>query len=461
MIMNASELQEKLQAQRAFFAEGLTRPVKARKTALRSLRAALIAMEGELNDALKADLGKSPSESYMCETGMALSELNHMLRRLGGYAKPRRVRTPLAQFAASSFQLPCPYGTVLVMSPWNYPLMLALEPAIDALAAGNTVVIKPSAYAPATSAALEKLFRSALPESWAFVVTGGREENAALLECEFDYIFFTGGVNVGRLVMQKAAAHLTPVTLELGGKSPCIVDRTANLKLAARRIVFGKYLICGQTCVAPDYVYCDAAVREPLIQAIRAEIAAQFGDRPLDNPNYGRIVNRKHFDRILGLIDREKVVCGGDSDAASLRIAPTVMDGVTLEDAVMGEEIFGPVLPVLTYESLDDALREIDARPHPLALYFFSEDRAAQRRVMDTARFGGGCVNDTIIHLATSNMPFGGVGGSGMGGYHGKAGFDTFTHWKSIVDKKTWLDLPMRYQPYGAGKDRLIRMFLK
>ena len=459
--MDQKELLEKLARQKAWFAAGNTRPVSARLDALRRLKTAILEMEDEINAALRADLGKSASETYMCETGMVLSELSHMLRHTKGYARRRRAATPLAQFHASSYTLPCPYGTALIMSPWNYPLMLALEPAIDALAAGNTVVIKPSAYAPATSAALEKLFRSALPESWAFVVTGGREENAALLECEFDYIFFTGGVNVGRLVMQKAAAHLTPVTLELGGKSPCIVDRTANLKLAAKRIVFGKYLNCGQTCVAPDYVYCDAAVREPLIQAIRAEIAAQFGERPLDNPNYGHIVNRKHFDRILGLIDPEKVVCGGGSDAASLRIEPTVMDRVTFEDAVMGEEIFGPVLPVLTYESLDDALREIDARPHPLALYFFSEDRAAQRRVMDSARFGGGCVNDTIIHLATSNMPFGGVGGSGMGGYHGKTGFDTFTHWKSIVDKKTWLDLPMRYQPYGAGKDRLIRMFLK
>ena len=459
--MNQTEMLQKIEVQRAFFAAGGTRPVAARIDALKKLRAAILEMEPEINAALKSDLGKSASEGYMCETGMVLSELSYMIRHTRRFAKKRLAVTPLAQFASVSYRLPCPYGVVLVMSPWNYPLMLALDPVIDAIAAGNTVVIKPSAYAPATSAVLEKLIAKALPETWAFVVTGGRAENAALLECEFDYIFFTGGVTVGSMVMEKAAKHLTPVTLELGGKSPCIVDRTANIRLAAKRIVFGKYLNCGQTCVAPDYVYCDASVREKLIAAVKEEIKAQFGEKPLDNENYGKIINKKHFDRILGLIDRKKVVHGGGFDEKSLRIEPTVMDNVTFNDAVMGEEIFGPVMPVLTFGSLDEALKEIDARPHPLALYFFSEDKAAQKKVMDSARFGGGCVNDTIIHLATSDMPFGGVGGSGMGGYHGKTGFETFTHFKSIVDKKTWMDLPMRYQPYNKMKDRLIRMFLK
>lgn len=459
--MNQTEMLRKIEVQREFFAAGHTRPVAARIDALKKLRAAILEMESEINAALKSDLGKSASEGYMCETGMVLSELTYMLRRVRRYAKKRCAPTPLAQFAAVSYRLPCPYGVVLVMSPWNYPFMLALDPVIDAIAAGNTVVIKPSAYAPTTSAVLEKLIAKALPETWACVVTGGREENAFLLECEFNYIFFTGGVNVGKLVMERAAKHLTPVTLELGGKSPCIVDRTANIKLAAKRIVFGKYLNCGQTCVAPDYVYCDAAVRESLVAAIKDEIVKQFGAKPLENGNYGKIINRKHFERILGLIDREKMVHGGGYDERTLRIEPTVLDKATFADAAMGEEIFGPVLPVVTFESLDEALKEIDTRPHPLALYFFSEDKKAQRRVMDSARFGGGCVNDTIIHLATSDMPFGGVGGSGMGCYHGKAGFDTFSHWKSIVDKKTWMDLPMRYQPYGRMKDKLIRAFLK
>ena len=462
--MNAMEREQLLQriaAQRAFFAAGRTLPVAARLEALRALRDALRAMEGEINDALRADLGKSPTESYMCETGMALSELNHMLRHVRRYARPIRARTPLAQFCAASYQLASPYGVALVMSPWNYPLMLALEPLTDAIAAGNTVVLKPSAYAPRTSQALEKLIARALPPEWAFTVTGGRAENAMLLDCAFDYIFFTGGVGVGRLVMEKAARNLTPVTLELGGKSPCIVDRTADLELAARRIAFGKFLNCGQTCVAPDYVYCDEAVRAPLVEALKRAVAAQYGERPLENPDYGRIVNRKHFDRLNGLIERGHVAFGGERDAASLRIAPTILDPASFDDAAMAEEIFGPVLPVLTYRTLDEALEQIDRRPHPLALYFFSADRAAQRRVMSRARFGGGCINDTVIHLATANMPFGGVGESGMGGYHGRAGFETFTHRKSIVDKKTWLDLPMRYQPYTKFHDRLIRMFLR
>ena len=459
--MDQKELLEKLARQRAWFAAGNTRPVSARLDALRRLKTAILEMEGEINAAHRADLGKSPSEAYMCETGMVLSELSHMLRHAKGYARRRRAATPLAQFHAASYTLPCPYGTALIMSPWNYPLMLALEPAIDAIAAGNTVVIKPSAYSPETSRVLDELVSRALPPEWAFVVTGGRAENAMLLDCEFDYIFFTGGVNVGRLVMEKAAKHLTPVTLELGGKSPCIVDRTADLHLAARRIVFGKFLNCGQTCVAPDYVYCDEAVREPLIAELKKQIAAQFGEHPLDNADYGRIVNRRHFDRISALIDPAKCVHGGASDPNALRIEPTLLDRVTFDDPVMQEEIFGPVLPILTYATLDECLAEIDRRPHPLALYFFSRDRAAQSRVMDSARFGGGCVNDTIIHLATSAMPFGGMGASGMGGYHGRAGFETFSHRKSIVDKKLWLDLPMRYQPYSAFKDRLIRMFLK
>lgn len=459
--MLKSEILEKLEAQKRFFAEGRTLPVSARLEALKRLRAAILSMEGEISAALKADLGKSASESYLCETGMALAELTHMLRHARRYARPRRVPTPLSQFPARSRTQAHPYGAALIMSPWNYPFLLSLDPVIDAVAAGNVCMVKPSAYSPASAEALKKLLGACFPEEWVCVVPGGREENAFLLDCAFDKIFFTGSMAVGRLVMEKAAAHLTPVTLELGGKSPCIVDRTANLELAAKRIVFGKFLNCGQTCVAPDYIYCDEAIREPLVEALKRAVAAQYGARPLENPNYGRIVNRKHFDRLAGLIDPAKVALGGECDESSLRIAPTILDGASFSDACMGEEIFGPILPVLTYRTLDEALAEIDARPHPLALYFFSADRAAQRRVMDSARFGGGCINDTIIHLATSNMPFGGMGESGMGGYHGRAGFETFTHRKSIVDKKTWLDLPMRYQPYNKLGDRLIRMFLR
>ena len=397
----------------------------------------------------------------MCETGMTLSELSWMRRHLAGLMRGHTVMTPLAQFAAHSFRSPSPYGNVLIMSPWNYPLMLTLEPLIDALAAGNTAVVKPSAYAPATSAVIQKLIAECFDPEYVFVVTGGRAENQALLNQKFDKIFFTGGKTVGREVLRHAAEYLTPVTLELGGKSPCIVDATANIRLAAKRIVFGKYLNCGQTCVAPDYLYCEASIRDELVQAIREEITAQFGADPLQNENYGKIINQKHFDRILGLIDPAKVVAGGNANARTLRIAPTVMTDVTFDDAVMGEEIFGPILPVLTWNSLDEAIAQVESCPHPLALYFFTSSSANRKQVLSRCRFGGGCINDTIIHLATSAMPFGGVGESGMGGYHGKAGFEEFSHTRSIVDKKTWIDLPMRYQPYTSLKDRMIRMFLR
>ena len=355
--MLKSEILEKLEAQKRFFAEGRTLPVSARLDALRRLRAAILSMEGEISAALKADLGKSASESYLCETGMALAELTHMLRHARRYARPRRVPTPLSQFPARSRTQAHPYGAALIMSPWNYPFLLSLDPVIDAVAAGNVCMVKPSAYSPASAEMLKKLLGACFPEEWVCVVPGGREENAFLLDCAFDKIFFTGGVAVGRLVMEKAAAHLTPVTLELGGKSPCIVDETADVAVAAKRIVFGKFLNCGQTCVAPDYVYCAESVREPLIAALKAEIVRQYGARPLENENYGRIVNRKHFDRLLKLISPEKVVHGGGSDPDALRIEPTILDRAAFDDPAMGEEIFGPVLPVLTYGTLDEALR--------------------------------------------------------------------------------------------------------
>ena len=459
--MTEQQIAQVLESQRRFFSTGKTLPRAFRAKALEDLQNAILRHEEEINAALKADLGKGAVESYMCETGMTLSELSWMRRHLAGLMRGHTVMTPLAQFAAHSFRSPSPYGNVLIMSPWNYPLMLTLEPLIDALAAGNTAVVKPSAYAPATSAVIQKLIAECFDPEYVFVVTGGRVENQALLNQKFDKIFFTGGKTVGREVLRHAAEYLTPVTLELGGKSPCIVDATANIRLAAKRIVFGKYLNCGQTCVAPDYLYCEASIRNELVQAIREEITAQFGADPLQNENYGKIINQKHFDRILGLIDPAKVVAGGNADAQTLRIAPTVMTDVTFDDAVMGEEIFGPILPVLTWNSLDEAIAQVESCPHPLALYFFTSSSANRKQVLSRCRFGGGCINDTIIHLATSAMPFGGVGESGMGGYHGKAGFEEFSHTRSIVDKKTWIDLPMRYQPYTSLKDRMIRMFLR
>lgn len=455
------QIEELVKKQRDFFFSGKTFDITYRENALDKLEQAILKYEDRLYDALKKDLGKSRAESYMCEVGLTLSELRYVRKHVRTWSRDRRVLTPLAQFHAKSFTVQEPYGVVLVMSPWNYPVLLTLEPLVGALAAGNCCVVKPSAYSPATSGVMSELIKETFPEEYAAVVEGGRKENQSLLEQKFDYIFFTGGVNVGKLVMEKASANLTPVTLELGGKSPCIVDHTANLKLAARRLVFGKYLNCGQTCVAPDYVLIEQSIKNEFLGYVKKEIRKQFGKHPLQNPSYGKMVNRKHFDRVLGLIDREKLVCGGENSPETLKIAPTVLDEVTEKDAVMQEEIFGPVLPVLTVKNVEEAYAFVKSRPQPLALYLFTSDGQTEKRFLKEVPFGGGCVNDTIIHLATSHMGFGGVGNSGMGSYHGKKSFDTFSHEKSIVKKYTWLDLPMRYQPYGRMKEKLVRMFLK
>ena len=459
--MTEQEIKDILQQQNHFFSSGKTIQAEFRLKQLESLKEAMIRHEADLAAALKEDLGKSRMESYMCEIGLTLSELTWMQKHLCSLMRSKRVSTPVAQFAAKSFRSPSPYGTVLIMSPWNYPVLLTLDPLIDAIAAGNTAVVKPSAYAPCTFDVMKTMIEDCFPAHYVAVVDGGRAENQALLQQRFDMIFFTGGKTVGREVLRHAAEYLTPVTLELGGKSPCIVDSTAKIRLAAKRIVFGKYLNCGQTCVAPDYILCDKRIRDELITAILAEIEKQFGKEPLKNPNYGKIINEKHFERILGLINGEKLVYGGQSEPESLRIAPTVLNNITWDDAVMGEEIFGPLLPILTFDTLAEALDTVESHPHPLALYFFSEDKAAQKKVLDTCRFGGGCINDTIIHLATSDMPFGGVGESGMGSYHGRVGFETFSHYRSIVDKKTWMDLPIRSQKYPGLKEKMMRMCLK
>lgn len=459
--MTEQEIKDLVTRQRSYFQSGATLPVSARLAALRRLYNAISSHEKEIRRALQKDLGKSGFESYMCETGMVLEEISYMLKHTPKFAREQRVHTPLAQFCSRSYKKPSPYGVTLIMSPWNYPFMLTLSPLADALAAGNTAVVKPSAYSPYTSEVLLSILTECFDPKYVAVVTGGRAENTCLLREHFDYIFFTGSQAVGKEVMRSAAEHLTPVTLELGGKSPCIVDQTADIRLAARRIVFGKYLNCGQTCVAPDYVYCHRSVKDQLIKEVQKQIRRQYGKQPLHSSDYGKIINEKHFDRILGLIDEKKVVHGGGSDRSTLRIEPTVMDNVTFSDAVMQEEIFGPVMPILVFDSLDEVIRRINSMPHPLALYIFTSDKKAARKVTARCGFGGGCINDTIIHLATSEMGFGGFGESGMGAYHGKTGFDTFTHYKSIADKKTWIDLPMRYQPYRKGDEKLVRFFLK
>lgn len=459
--MTEQEIRCIVDGQRNFFLTGNTLDVEFRIQSLQKLKSFILKYESEIHAAIQKDLGKSEFESYMCETGLTLSEITYMLKHIRSFAKEKRVRTPLAQFHSRSYRKPSPHGVVLIMSPWNYPFLLTIEPLVDAIAAGNTAVIKPSAYSPHTSAVIYRMISECFAPEYVSVITGGRAENTCLLGEKFDYIFFTGSQSVGKEVMRKAAEHLTPVTLELGGKSPCIVEKSANLKLAARRIVFGKYLNCGQTCVAPDYIYCDASVKDALLKEISRQIRKQFGKDPLHNKNYGKIINEKHFQRICSLIDPAKIIVGGETSPERLQITPTVMDQVTFQDAIMGQEIFGPVLPVLTYRTLDEAVSQIQSMPHPLALYLFTSDQTVAQKVTSHCGFGGGCINDTIIHLATSEMGFGGFGESGMGAYHGKDGFDTFSHYKSIVDKKTWLDLPMRYQPYRSVHNKLIHIFLK
>ena len=460
--MTSEQISNLLQKQRTFYKSGVTIPVDFRIAQLKKLYATVKKYEIEVNDALKTDLGKSHYEGFMCESGLVLSEISYMIRHTRKFARRKTVYTPLAQLASNSFKQPVPYGNTLIMSPWNYPFLLTIDPLADAIAAGNTAIVKPSAYSPATSKVIEKIISECFAPEYVAVVTGGRAENAALLEQKFDFVFFTGSQAVGKEVLRHTAEHLVPAVLELGGKSPCIVDASANIKLAAKRIVFGKYLNCGQTCVAPDYILCEKSVKEEFVVEVITQIKNQYGEKPLDNKDYGKIINEKHFARLCGLIDHSKVVIGGESNPETYQIAPTVMDCVTEADAVMGEEIFGPIMPILTYDDFDAVVDDLKDKDEPLALYLFTSDKRHIKRITTELSYGGGCINDVIIHLATSEMGFGGVGASGMGAYHGKDGFDAFSHYKSIVDKKTWMDLPMRYQPYKSKLyETLLHIFLR
>lgn len=451
-----------LEKQRAFYRTGATIPVKFRIEQLKKLYNSVKKYENEINNALTLDLGKSSYEGFMCETGLVLSEISYMLKHIRKYTRKNRVHTPLAQFPSTSYKLAVPYGNTLIMSPWNYPFLLTFDPLVDAIAAGNTAIIKPSAYSPNTGKIVEKIIAECFTPEYVAIVLGGREENKALLDMKFDFIFFTGSQAVGREVLSHAAKNLIPCVLELGGKSPCIVDSTANIKLAAKRIVFGKYLNCGQTCVAPDYILCEESIKDEFIKEVKHQIKLQYGENPLDNQDYGKIINEKHFNRLLGLITPDKIVCGGEYNRDTNQLEPTVMNNVSFEDAIMQEEIFGPIMPIISFDSFDTVINDLKNKEKPLALYLFTSDKKHINRITKELSYGGGCINDVIIHLATSEMGFGGVGASGMGSYHGRDGFDAFSHTKSIVDKKTWLDLPMRYQPYkNKFYEKLLHIFLK
>ena len=454
--MNFQYLIEK---QRAFFNEGHTKKLEFRISMLQKLRSAIKSNESLFYDAMKKDMNKCPAEVYMTETGMVLEEISFHLRHLSKWMKNKKVTTPIAQFPSKSFVSPEPYGVVLIMSPWNYPVLLSIGPLIGAISAGCTAVVKPSAYAEETSKAIAEVLKGAFSEEYIAVIEGGREENKALLNERFDYIFFTGSQSVGRLVMKKASEYLTPVTLELGGKSPVIIDKTANIKIAARRIAFGKVLNAGQTCVAPDYLFIHNDVKDEFIKAYQLALDEFFTDGKMDSMN--TIINKKHFDRVAKLLECGRIVLGGRTEPETLFVEPTLTDIDDLNSPIMSEEIFAPILPIIAYEDIRECIDYIVKKPKPLALYLFTGDASVEKQVLNKCSFGGGCINDTIIHIATPHMGFGGVGDSGMGSYHGKKSFDTFTHYRSIVKKAAWLDLPIRYRPYSKFKDKLLRMFLK
>lgn len=453
-------MKETLQKQRDYFSSQETKEVDFRLRQLSTLKRMLEENEKDILASLQEDLGKSEIEAYETEIGLCHAEINYARKKLSGWAKKKRVRTPITGFPAKSYQLAEPYGVVLIISPWNYPWLLTINPLIGAIAAGNCVVIKPSAYSRANSVLLADLISKYFKEDYISVVLGGREENIALLEQDFDYIFFTGSTAVGREVMEKAAKYLTPVTLELGGKSPVIIDDSAKLELAAKRIAWGKLVNGGQTCIAPDYVLVQESLREDLLRYVKKEIEGFYGPDPLFNEEYPKIINEKHFDRLLGLLEGQHIVAGGASDRASLKIEPTLLVDVDPDSGVMQEEIFGPILPILTFKRLEEAIHFVESRPKPLALYHFSEDKTLQDQVQRQLSFGGGCINDTLMQVSTHYLPFGGVGASGMGSYHGKKSFDTFSHYKSILNKSTWLDVPLRYPPYEHGDKKEKKLSL-
>lgn len=449
--------------QKAYFASGETLDIEFRKNQLKKLYNAINENKQQIIGALYTDLHKSPFETYETEIGIVLEEIRFLIKHLRAWAKPKRVRTPISLFPSYGTTYFEPYGRVLIMSPWNYPFQLAMEPLAGALAAGNCALIKPSNYSYATSAVIQKLIRSIFPEKYVAVVEGGREANADLLEKQFDYIFFTGGTTVGRLVMEAAARHLTPVSLELGGKSPCIVDESADIDLAARRIVWGKYLNAGQTCVCPDYVLAHKSIKKQLVESMKYWIFKHYGQDPLGNDDYPAIITEKHFDRLCTLIDGKnpangKRVCGGEYNRQSRKIAPAILEDPDPASPVMSEEIFGPVMPVLEFSDLESVRCFVAARPRPLALYFFSSNKKNIRFVIKHISYGGGCINDTIVHLVPPRLPFGGVGNSGMGQYHGKASFDTFSHIKSVLTRGTAIDVPVRYPPYGTKLSLLEKL---
>lgn len=445
--------------QRLFFNTNQTKPLSFRLAQLKLLKQALLDNETSIKKALKTDLNKPELEAYMTEIGICLEEIKYTIKHLKSWTKPQKVSTPLPYLPATSKIYAEPVGIVLIIGAWNYPLQLVISPLVGAIAAGNCAVIKPSEIAVNTSNLLSEIIPKYFDPAFISVVEGGKEVTQQLLAEKFDHIFFTGSTQVGKSIMSAAAKQLTPVTLELGGKSPCIVDAETNLEHTARRIVWGKFLNAGQTCVAPDYLLVDQSIKQEVLQKIKQTIQEFYGMTPETSPDYARIINQHHFNRLVELLKTGKIIVGGETNSIERYIAPTVIDAITPEAAIMQEEIFGPILPVLEYNTIQEAIAFVNAKTKPLALYFFSHNQQHQQQVLQQTSSGGVCLNDTIVHMAFPGLPFGGVGASGMGRYHGKASFDTFSHQKSVLNKSFWLDIKLRYAPY-QGKLKFLKRLI-
>ncbi|HHR7692886.1 TPA: aldehyde dehydrogenase [Staphylococcus aureus] len=455
-------IEQKFYDSKAFFNTQQTKDISFRKEQLKKLSKAIKSYESDILEALYTDLGKNKVEAYATEIGITLKSIKNARKELKNWTKTKNVDTPLYLFPTKSYIKKEPYGTVLIIAPFNYPFQLVFEPLIGAIAAGNTAIIKPSELTPNVARVIKRLINETFDANYIEVIEGGIEETQTLIHLPFDYVFFTGSENVGKIVYQAASENLVPVTLEMGGKSPVIVDETANIKVASERICFGKFTNAGQTCVAPDYILVHESVKDDLITALSKTLREFYGQNIQQSPDYGRIVNLKHYHRLTSLLNSAQmnIVFGGHSDEDERYIEPTLLDHVTNDSAIMQEEIFGPILPILTYQSLDEAIAFIHQRPKPLSLYLFSEDENAIQRVINELSFGGGAINDTLMHLANPKLPFGGVGASGMGRYHGKYSFDTFTHEKSYIFKSTRLESGVHLPPY-KGKFKYIKAFFK
>ncbi|HDF3049901.1 TPA: aldehyde dehydrogenase [Staphylococcus aureus] len=455
-------IEQKFYDSKAFFNTQQTKDISFRKEQLKKLSKAIKSYESDILEALYTDLGKNKVEAYATEIGITLKSIKNARKELKNWTKTKNVDTPLYLFPTKSYIKKEPYGTVLIIAPFNYPFQLVFEPLIGAIAAGNTAIIKPSELTPNVARVIKRLINETFDANYIEVIEGGIEETQTLIHLPFDYVFFTGSENVGKIVYQAASENLVPVTLEMGGKSPVIVDETANIKVASERICFGKFTNAGQTCVAPDYILVHESVKDDLITALSKTLREFYGQNIQQSPDYGRIVNLKHYHRLTSLLNSEQmnIVFGGHSDEDERYIEPTLLDHVTSDSAIMQEEIFGPILPILTYQSLDEAIAFIHQRPKPLSLYLFSEDENATQRVINELSFGDGAINDTLMHLANPKLPFGGVGASGMGRYHGKYSFDTFTHEKSYIFKSTRLESGVHLPPY-KGKFKYIKAFFK